>query len=107
MSDISFFDQKTLSYTYENGWSFTNFFDGDTRITKVAKRGVLREKVVVQQVRDGVWFVAWEDEHMGPISQTFDFNANRMWAAVKFEGELQIWPGEITGFGEGRPEGLE
>ncbi len=103
MSDISFFDQKSLSYTYENGWSFTNFFDGHTRITEVASRGVLREPYLVQQVQPDIWFVTWEDEHMGPISQTFDFSTNRMWAAVKYEGRMQIWPGEITAFVEGRP----
>ena len=45
---ISIFDQMSLSYTYENnGWSFTNFFDGYMRISEMESRGTLREIVTV------------------------------------------------------------
>lgn len=99
---ISFFDQKSLSYVYENGWEFTNFFDGHTRITEVAARGVLHEPVKITRVGDDLFFVAWVDEEMGPISQVFDFKAGCMWASVPWEGDVQVWPAKITSFVEGR-----
>ena len=38
---ISHFDKNTLTYTYSNiGWSFTNLFDGNLRITELEKRGL-------------------------------------------------------------------
>ena len=101
---ISVFDQKSLSYTYENnGWSFTNYFDGHTRISEVEGRGTLHEIVAVTEAADGIYFLTWEDEEMGPLTQLIDLSNKRIFAAVPWEGKMEIWPGTITSFTEGRP----
>lgn len=97
---IDYFNQKTLSYTYENGWSFSNFFDGLTRITEVASRGVLHETMSMRAVEDEVFIVAWRDEEMGPISQLIDMRKRELYASVLWEGEMQIWKAEITAFND-------
>jgi hypothetical protein len=46
----------SLSYTYENnGWAFTNYFDGSIRITEMESRGTLREVVTIDELRDDIF----------------------------------------------------
>ena len=48
---IARFDGKTISYTYDNGWDFTNTFEGNIRVTVSPRRGELREPVQIREVR--------------------------------------------------------
>lgn len=61
LDPIAVFDGKSVSYTYDNGWSFTNTFDGHLRITD-APRAELREHVEIVEVRDGLYFLSWIDD---------------------------------------------
>lgn len=100
---ISVFDQMSLSYTYENnGWSFTNFFDGYIRISEVDGRGTLREVVNVIEVSNGIYFLTWEDEEMGALTQLINLPENRIFVAVPWEGKMEIWPAIITDFSKGK-----
>lgn len=100
---LSRFDQMSLSYTYENnGWAFTNYFDGSIRITEMESRGTLREVVTIDELRDDIYLITWADEEMGPITQVVDFKQERILAAVPWEGSVEIWPAKITAFVEGR-----
>ena len=104
MSDaLSHFDKKSLSYTYENnGWEFTNYFQGNLRISEMESRGTLRENVAIEELRDGIYVIAWEDAEMGPITQIVDFPKELILAAVPWEGKVEIWPAKITAFVEGK-----
>jgi phenolic acid decarboxylase len=95
-SAIDVFDQRTLSYTYDNGWEFTNFFEGNLRTSTVEGRGELRETVVVTKTGKDLYFVAWEDDEMGLITQIIDLGNNTLQAAVLLEGNVDIWSGKIT-----------
>lgn len=100
---ISIFDQKSLSYTYENnGWSFTNYFDGHTRISEMETRGTLRELVTVIEVSESVYFLTWEDEEMGALTQLIDLPKKRIYASVPWNGKMEIWPANITEFCDGK-----
>ncbi len=94
---IAAFDGKRLSYTYDNGWSFTNDFEGHLRITN-APRGLLKEHVEVAKLREGLYFISWVDDEMGLIAQTIDFENKIVLAAIPVEGELrtEILKGRIT-----------
>ncbi len=82
MSDaISVFDGKSISYTYDNGWSFTNQFEGNLRISHVP-RGELREQVEIEQLREGLFFISWVDDEMGLLTQIIDFENNTVLAAI-------------------------
>lgn len=95
----SHFNKKSFSYTYENnGWSFTNYFEGNIRISEMESRGTLRENVNIEELRDGIYVIAWEDEEMGPITQIIDFSKQQILAAVPWEGKVEIWPAKITAF---------
>lgn len=94
-------DKKSLSYTYENkSWSFTNYFEGKTRISEMESLSPLQETVSIEELRDGVYVIAWEDEEMGPITQLVDFPTQRILAAVPWEGKVEIWSTKITAFAE-------
>ncbi len=96
---IAKFDQKTFTYTYTNNdWSFTNYFEGDLRISEVGARGTLREKVKIVEYPDEVYVITWEYDEMGPITQVVDFKTNTLCCAIKWEGRMEIWPGVITEF---------
>ncbi|MFT5502575.1 MAG: hypothetical protein ACI845_003791 [Gammaproteobacteria bacterium] len=96
---ISTFGQKSLSYTYENnGGSFTNFFDGHTRISELESRGTLHAVVSVIEVADGVYFLTWEDEEMGALTQLIDLPGKRIFATVLWKEKMEIWPAVITEF---------
>lgn len=83
---VSAFDGKTISYTYENGWSFTNSFEGNLRISDVP-RGILREQVEVAELRTGLYFISWIDDEMGLLAQIIDLDTNTVIAAIPVEGE--------------------
>ena len=96
---LSKFDKKTFTYTYtNNNWSFTNYFDGNLRISEVGTRGTLREIVTISEYPAEVFVIAWEDEEMGPITQVVNFKDNTLVCTIKWEGKLEIWPGIITEF---------
>ncbi len=100
---LSRFNQMSLSYTYENnGWSFTNFFDGGIRISEMASRGTLRETITIEELRDEIYMITWEDEEMGVITQIVDLPKKRLLAAVPWEGKIEVWPATITAFVKGR-----
>ena len=98
---ISRFDGKTISYTYGNGWSFTNTFDGHLRISHVP-RGELREHVEMRQLRDGLFFVSWIDDQMGLIAQIIDLDSDTVLAAIPVDDEprTQILTGRLTDRGD-------
>lgn len=97
---LGVFDKKTISYTYENGWQFTNVFDGATRITDTDARGTLREHVEIRHIAAQTYCVGWTDDEMGPISQVIDLNARVLLAAVPIEGKIEMWTATITDFGD-------
>ncbi len=94
---IADFDGKTISYTYDNGWSFTNTFDGHLRISNVP-RGQLREHVEMIQLREGLYFASWIDDEMGPLAQIIDLENGTVLAAIPGEEDqrTQILSGRIT-----------
>lgn len=98
---ISTFDGKTISYTYDNGWSFTNTFDGHMRLSSVP-RGELSEHVEITRLRDGLFFVSWIDDEMGLLAQIIDFDNNTVIAAIPVEGQpkTQMLSGQLTDTGD-------
>ncbi|MEM6294187.1 MAG: hypothetical protein AAGA54_23105 [Myxococcota bacterium] len=102
-SAVSVFDGKTLSYTYENDWVFTNVFDGTTRISEVEGRGTLRETVDIRRIGAHTYFIAWIDDEMGPLSQVIDLESRTLMAAVPVDGVNQVWVGTVTDFAEAQP----
>lgn len=94
------FDTKTLSYTYDNGWSFTNTFDGHTRISVVPRRGELREHVQMRELRPGLYFASWVDGEMGLLAQIIDIENGTVLAAIPSDDEAgtQIITATITSF---------
>lgn len=92
------FNEMTLSYTYDNEWAFTNYFEGSTRITEVEVRGRLQETVAIEELRDEIYMISWEDAEMGYITQVVDLPNKRLLASVPIDGKLEIWPAVITQF---------
>lgn len=91
------FHEKTISYTYDNGWSFTNTFDGNIRISEVPGRGVLREQIEMAELRPNVYFASWIDDEMGPIAQVIDLETGTILAAIPTDdNSTQILTGELT-----------
>ncbi len=88
LNAIAEFDGKTISYTYENGWSFTNTFDGHVRHSSVP-RGELREHVEMTRLRDGLYLASWIDDEMGLLAQIIDFETKTVLAAIPVEGEAR------------------
>lgn len=96
-SPIARFHEKTISYTYDNGWSFTNTFDGHTRISEVPGRGVLREHVEMVELRPDLYFVSWVDDEMGLIAQTIDLDMGTVLAAIPTDdNKSQVLKGTLT-----------
>jgi len=85
---VADFDGRRLSYTYDNGWSFTNTFKGNVRHSSVA-RGELAEQVEVTRLRDELYLVSWIDDEMGLLAQILDFEAETVLAAIPVDGELR------------------
>lgn len=98
---IADFDGKTISYTYDNGWEFTNTFKGHIRHSSVP-RGALEEHVQVMRLRDGLYLASWIDDEMGLLAQIIDFESNTVLAAVPVDGELktEILTGQLTDPGQ-------
>lgn len=94
---ISTFHGKTISYTYDNGWSFTNTFDGHLRISNVP-RGELREHVEMVELRDGLFFASWIDDEMGLLAQVIDLETGTVVAAIPADdpNRTQILHGRMT-----------
>lgn len=94
---IADFDGTTISYTYDNGWSFTNTFDGHIRHSSVP-RGELREHVEMTRLRDGLYLASWIDDEMGLLAQVIDFETRTVLAAIPVEGEAktQVIVGALT-----------
>lgn len=94
---ISIFDGETISYTYDNGWSFTNTFDGHMRVSHVP-RGELREHVEMTQLRPGLFFASWIDDEMGLLAQIIDLETNTVLAAIPSDDhhKTQILTGRLT-----------
>ncbi len=78
---IDRFDGRTISYTYDNGWSFTNTFDGHIRRSTVP-RGDLEEHVEIVEIRPHVYFLSWIDDEMGLLAQIIDIETGTVLAAV-------------------------
>ncbi len=97
---IASFDKKTISYTYDNGWSFTNTFDGQTRISVVPRRGELREHVQMRELRPGLFLATWIDDEMGLLAQTIDLEQGTVLTTIPVENDniTQFISGPITSF---------
>ena len=94
---IARFDEKTISYTYDNGWSFTNTFDGNLRISQVPGRGVLREQIEMAELRPNLYFATWIDDEMGLIAQIIDLETGGILAAIPADDDrAQILKGKLT-----------
>lgn len=94
---LAVFDGRTLSYTYDNGWAFTNRFEGELRVSPMDGK-ILREEITVTEAAPKTYFIAWEDEHMGLIAQVVNLNDETVQVAVMHEGRVQVWKGKITAF---------
>ncbi len=81
-------DGKTISYTYDNGWSFTNKFVGNIRHSSVP-RGELEEQVEVTRLRENLYLVSWVDDEWGLLAQILDFETKTVLAATPVDGELR------------------
>lgn len=94
---IASFHGKTISYTYDNGWSFTNTFDHHTRISEVPRRGVLREQVEMAELRPNLYFASWIDDEMGLLAQIIDLDTGTILAAIPGDdSSTQILTGRLT-----------
>lgn len=94
---ISDFDGRTISYSYENGWTFTNTFDGHDR-RSIVPRGELHEHVEMVRLREGLYFASWIDDEWGLLAQVIDFTTGTVLAAVPMDGapKTEILVGRLT-----------
>jgi hypothetical protein len=94
---ISAFGGKTISDTYDNGWSFTNTFDGHLRTSQVP-RGLFQQHVEMDQLRDGLFFASWVDDEMGLLAQIIDFETETVFAAIPVDDQrgTEILVGRLT-----------
>lgn len=81
------FDGKTISYTYDNGWAFTNTFEGNIRVTESPRRGQLREPVQIRELRPDLFLVSWIDGEMGLLAQIIDLENGTILATIPSEME--------------------
>ncbi len=98
---IARFDGKTISYTYDNGWSFSNTFEGNIRVTDTPRRGVLREPVQLRELRPDVFLVSWVDGEMGLLAQIIDLENATVIATIPSEDDptrTEIISATISGF---------
>ena len=84
---ITRFDGKTISYTYDNGWDFSNTFEGNIRITDSPRRGELREPVQIRELRPDLFLVSWIDGEMGMLAQIIDLENGTVLATIPSEEE--------------------
>ncbi len=98
---IATFDGTSISYTYDNGWEFTNTFEGRTRITITDRRGELREPIQIHELRPRLFFISWIDGEMGLLAQILDIENGTVMTAIPVEGDdtvSQTITGTITDF---------
>ena len=84
---IARFDGKTISYTYDNGWAFSNTFEGNIRVTDTPRRGELREPVQIRELRPDVFLVSWIDGEMGLLAQIIDLENETVLATIPSEDQ--------------------
>lgn len=84
---IARFDGTTISYTYDNGWDFSNTFEGNVRVTVSPRRGELREPVQIRELRPDVFLVSWIDGEMGLLAQVIDLENRTVLATIPSEDE--------------------
>ncbi len=84
---IARFDGKTISYAYDNGWAFSNTFEGNIRVTDTPRRGELREPVQVRELRPDVFLVSWIDGEMGLLAQIIDLENGTVIATIPSEDD--------------------
>ena len=96
-SPAEVFNRRTMSYVYENGWEFTNYFDGLTRISMVGERE-LRETVRISEPSPDMYLICWIDDDMGMLAQIVDLKNRSLEVAVNHEGNAEIWRAQITHF---------
>lgn len=98
---IARFDGRTISYTYDNGWDFTNNFEGNIRVTQSPRRGELREPVQIRELRPEVFLVSWIDAEMGLLAQIIDLENGTLLATIPSEdqpGTTEIITANISRF---------
>lgn len=97
LDPIGVFDGTTISYTYDNGWSFTNTFEGHLRLSSVP-RGELREHVEIARLRDDLYLLTWVDDEMGLLAQTIDLASGTILATIPSDaaGGTEILVGRLT-----------
>ncbi|MGH1493052.1 MAG: MoaF-related domain-containing protein [Acidimicrobiales bacterium] len=84
---IARFDGTTISYTYDNGWDFSNTFEGNIRVTQSPRRGELREPVQIRELRPDVFLISWVDGEMGMLAQIIDLEKGTVMATIPSEAE--------------------
>ena len=84
---IARFDGKSISYTYDNGWDFTNTFEGNIRVTMSPRRGELREPIQIRELRPDVFLISWVDAEMGMLAQIIDLENGTVMATIPSEDE--------------------
>ena len=94
---LAVFDGKSLSYTYDNGMSVTNVFDGADRSTEMGG-ATLIEVVTVINVAADTYYIVWEDAERGLATQTVNFATKDVHTAITMEGNITVMDGSITDF---------
>ncbi len=84
---IARFDGKSISYTYDNGWDFTNTFEGHIRVTISPRRGELREPIQIRELRPDVFLISWIDAEMGMLAQIIDLENGTVMATIPSEDQ--------------------
>lgn len=84
---IARFDGKSISYTYDNGWDFTNTFEGNIRVTISPRRGELREPIQIRELRPDVFLISWIDGEMGMLAQIIDLENSTVMATIPSEDQ--------------------
>ena len=95
------FDGMSISYTYDNGWDFTNTFEGNIRVTISPRRGELREAIQIRELRPDVFLISWIDGEMGMLAQIIDLENGTVMATIPSEDQpdqSQIITATISSF---------
>jgi len=94
---LAVFDGKSLSYTYDNGMSITNAFDGADRSTDMGGT-TLVEVVTVMNVAPDTYYIVWEDAERGLSTQTVNFATKDVHTAITMDGNITVMSGSVTDF---------
>lgn len=92
---LAVFDGKSLSYTYDNGMSITNVFDGADRSTEFGGQNLV-EVVTVKNVAPDTYYVIWEDAERGLATQTLNLDSGTVHTAITMDGQITVMSGTIT-----------